>query len=28
VFELLQDGVVVLLNVTLLGMGFVFLYRV
>jgi uncharacterized membrane protein (DUF373 family) len=26
--ELLQDGVVVLLNVTLLGMGFVFLYRV
>jgi uncharacterized membrane protein (DUF373 family) len=28
VLELLQDGVVVLLNVTLLGMGFVFLYRV
>ena len=26
--ELLQDAVVVLLNVTLLGMGFVFLYRV
>ena len=26
--ELLQDGVVVLLNVKLLGMGFVFLYRV
>ena len=26
--ELLQDGVVVLLNVTLLGMGFVFVYRV
>jgi uncharacterized membrane protein (DUF373 family) len=26
--ELLQDGVVVLLNVTLLGMGLVFLYRV
>ena len=28
VLELLQDTVVVLLNVTLLGMGFVFLYRV
>jgi uncharacterized membrane protein (DUF373 family) len=28
VLELLQDAVVVLLNVTLLGMGFVFLYRV
>jgi len=26
--ELLQDAVVVLLNVTLLGMGFVFLYKV
>jgi uncharacterized membrane protein (DUF373 family) len=26
--ELMQDAVVVLLNVTLLGMGFVFLYRV
>jgi uncharacterized membrane protein (DUF373 family) len=26
--ELLQDAVVILLNVTLLGMGFVFLYRV
>jgi uncharacterized membrane protein (DUF373 family) len=28
VLELLQDGVVVLLNVTLLGMALVFLYRV
>jgi uncharacterized membrane protein (DUF373 family) len=26
--ELLQEGVVILLNVTLLGMGFVYLYRV
>jgi uncharacterized membrane protein (DUF373 family) len=26
--ELLQDAVVVLLNVTLFGMGFMFLYRV
>ena len=26
--ELLQDVAVLLLNVTLLGMGFVFLYRV
>jgi hypothetical protein len=26
--ELLQDAVVVLLSVTLFGMGFVFLYRV